>query len=137
MSDLRLLIATGDSASDIEALPAGVRAIVDAAGEIMVVAPALPTRLQWLASDTDKTREAADKRLQEVVEQIDESGADVQGVVGADDPVLAIEEATEEFEPDLILIALRPAAKSGWQERGLVDQVVSRASVPVAAFKLG
>ncbi len=111
--------------------------MIDAAGEIMVVAPTLPTRLQWLASDTDKTREAADERLRDVVEQVAATAADVQGTVGADDPVLAIEEAAADFNPDLILIALRSSEKSDWQERGLIDQVLRRANVPVAAFKLG
>ena len=137
MSDLRLLIVTGDSASDIGELPAGARAMIDAAGEIMVVAPTLPTRLQWLASDTDKTREAADERMRDVVGQVAATAADVQGAVGADDPVLAIEEAAADFNPDLILIALRSPEKSGWQERGLIDEVLRRADVPVAAFTLG
>jgi hypothetical protein len=137
MSSLRLLVATGDSASDIRELPAGARALIDAAGEIMVVAPALPTRLKWLASDTDKTREAADERLRDVVGQIGETGADVHGTVGADDPVLAIEDAVTEFKPDHILIALRPAEESGWQERGLIDQVMRTVGLPVTVFQLG
>jgi hypothetical protein len=136
MSDLRLLIATGDSASDISELPAGARALIDAAAEIMVVAPALPTRLKWLASDTDKTREAGDERLRDVVGQIDDTGAEIHGAVGADDPMLAIEDAVADFKPDHILIALRSAEKSGWQERGLIDQVLRRSDVPVTAFQL-
>jgi hypothetical protein len=136
MSDLKLLIVTGDAASDIGELPAGARAIIDAAAEILVIAPALPTRLQWLASDTDKTREAADERLREVVEQIGSTEAEIRGAVGADDPLLAIMEAAVDFKPDLILIALRSEGESGWQERGLVDQVVRQADVPVAAFQL-
>ena len=59
------------------------------------------------------------------------------GTVGADDPLLAFEDAVREFEPDHILIGLRAAERSGWQERGLLDQVIARFGVPVTVFQLG
>ena len=131
-----LLIATGDSASAFDEIPAGARALVDSADEVMVVAPALPTRLEWLASDTDKTREVADARLQTVLGQIEDTGTEVRGAVGADDPLLAIQDAVADFKPHHILIALRSAEASGWQERGLLEQVLARFDVPVTAFRL-
>lgn len=134
---MRLLIATGDSASDLAELPAGARALIDAASEILVVAPALPTRLNWLTSDTDKSREVADERLRDVVEQVDDAEMEVRGKVGADDPLLAFEDGVAEFKPDHILIALRSAEGSGWQERGLIGQVIRRFALPVTAFELG
>jgi hypothetical protein len=137
MSEMKLLIATGDSASDLDELPAGARALIDAASEILVVAPALPTRLKWLASDTDKSRELADERLRKVVEQVDDAETNVRGEVGADDPLLAFEDAVAEFKPDHILIALRSAEDSDWQERGLTGQVIERFGLPVTAFELG
>jgi hypothetical protein len=136
MSDFKLLIATGDSASAVDELPAGARALVDNADEVMVIAPALPTRLEWLASDTDKTREVADERLHTVLGQIEDTGTEVRGAVGADDPLLAIQDAVAEFKPHHILIALRSAEASGWQERGLLEQVLARFDVPVTAFRL-
>jgi hypothetical protein len=66
----RLLIATGDSASSPVELPFGVRELIDAADEILVVAPALPTRFEWLSSATDKAREQADERLRTVLDQL-------------------------------------------------------------------
>ena len=137
MSDFKLLIATGDSASAVDELPAGAQALVDSADEVMVVAPALPTRLEWLASDTDKTREVADERLHTVLGQIEDTGTEVRGAVGADDPLLAIQDAVADFKPHHILIALRPAEASGWQERGLLKQALASFDVPVTAFRLG
>ena len=128
MSDFKLLIATGDSASAFDEIPAGAQALVDSADEVMVVAPALPTRLEWLASDTDKTREVADARLQTVLGQIEDTGTEV--------PLLAIQDAVADFKPHHILIALRSAEASGWQERGLLEQVLARFDVPVTASRL-
>ena len=78
----RLLIAAGEAASDSDALPVGVRMLIDAADEIMVVAPRLPGRLDWLASATDAATERADDRLQVVLGHLDELGADARGRVG-------------------------------------------------------
>jgi hypothetical protein len=132
----KLLIATGGAASDLDEIPAGARLLIDAATEVLVVAPALPSRFAWLASDTDRTREIADRRLQTVVDQVDDGGTKTEGVVGADDPLLAFEDAVADFQPDHILIALRGPERSGWQERGLVDTVLERFGLPVTAFQV-
>jgi hypothetical protein len=132
----RLLIATGEAASDLRDLPFGARLLIDAATEVLVVVPALPTRIAWLASDTDKTRETADRRLKTVLDQIGNADKLAEGVVGADDPLLAFEDAVADFHPDHILIALRAPGSSGWQERGLVEQVLERFGLPVTVFRL-
>ena len=130
----RLLIAVGEPASGIEDLPFGVRELVDAAEEILVIAPALPKRLEWLASATDKAREQADERLRAVLGQLDEIGAEAGGAVGSDDPLVAFEDAVREFSPDHLLIALRGQARAGWQESGLLDQIFDRFAIPITVF---
>jgi hypothetical protein len=132
----RLLVAAGAAASRAEALPFGVRELIDAADEILVVTPALPTRFEWLASATDKARAEADQRLGEVLGQLDELGSPTQGTVGADDPMLAFEDALGAFPADHILVALRDPERADWQERGLLDALVDRFSVPVTVFAL-
>ena len=132
----RLLIVTGAAASDLEEVPFGARSLIDGAGEILVVAPALPSRLAWLASDTDRTREVADSRLSAVVEQLEDSGTPVEGTVGADDPLLAFEDAVADFHPQHILIALRTSDEAGWQERGLIEKVIERFGLPVTVFRI-
>jgi hypothetical protein len=130
----RLLIAVGEPASSPEDLPFGVRALLDAAEEILVIAPALPKRLEWLASDTDKAREQADERLQAVLGQLDEMGAEASGAVGSDDPLIAFEDAIRGFSPDHVLIVLRAANRADWQERGLLDQLLERFPIPTTVF---
>jgi hypothetical protein len=133
---MRLLIAAGEQASGVEELPPGVRELIQAAEEILVVTPALPSRFEWLASATDKAREQADERLRDVLGQLEELGADARGTVGADDPLLAFEDALADFPADHILIGFRARERSDWQERGFLDQLQERFGLPVTYFAL-
>jgi hypothetical protein len=133
---VKLLIAAGEAASELGELPAGVRAVIDQADEILVVAPTLPDRLAWLVSDTDKTRQVADARLHQVLGQLKDADKEAGGVVGSDDPLVAFDDAIADFGPQHILIALRGSAEAGWQERSLVEEVVSRFGLPVTVFTL-
>jgi hypothetical protein len=132
----RLLIAAGQAATSTEDLPFGVRELIDAADEILVVSPALPTRFEWLASATDKAREQADERLRTVLGHLEELGSPGGGAVGADDPMLAFEDALARFPAAHILIAVRPGERSGWQERGLLDELQERFGLPITVFTL-
>lgn len=133
---MRLLIAAGQAASSVEGLPLGVRELIDAADEALVIAPELPTRFQWLSSATDKAHMQADERLRMVLGQLEEElGRPVSGSVGADDPIVAFQDALASFPADHILVGLRAAELSGWQERGLLDELL-RFGLPVTVFSL-
>lgn len=132
----KLLIAGGEVAPSPQALPPGVKALIEGADEILVIAPTLPGKLDWLTSATDKAREQADERLGAVLGQLDELGADAEGTVASDDPIEAFGDAMREFSADHILVALRSGDRAGWQERGLLDELVERFSVPVTVFQL-
>jgi hypothetical protein len=135
----KLLIAAGQAAAGSAELPSSVRELISSADEVLVIAPTLPGRFEWLLSATDKAREQADERLQAVLGHVAEvqGSGEARGEVGADDPLLAFEDAVGEFEPDHILIGLRSAERSGWAERGLIDQVLGRFGLPVTVFQLG
>jgi hypothetical protein len=90
---MRLLIVAGESAQSPEDLPEGIRALLDTAEEILVVSPALPGGLDWLASATHRAREEADQRLRNILGQLEEVGAGASGAVGSDDPLQAIADA--------------------------------------------
>lgn len=130
----RLLIAVGEAVADTEDLPFGVRELVDVAEEILVVTPALESRFEWLASATDRAREQADERLRVVLGQLETLGSEAAGTVGADDPMLAFEDAIRVFPADHLLIALRPRERAGWQERGLLDGLQERFDLPITVF---
>jgi hypothetical protein len=131
---LRLLVAIGAATESADQVPDGVRQLLDQAEEILVISPALPDRLHWLVSDTDKATSAADERLAIALGHLEQLGDAAQGEVGADDPMLAFADAIEEFHPDHILIGLRGSAKAGWQERGLIEKILERFGLPVTVF---
>jgi hypothetical protein len=132
----RLLIAAGESAAGVEQLPSGVRELIGAADDIYVIAPELPSRFEWLASATDQRREEADSRLHEVLGHVEELNSEASGQVGADDPILAFEDAIREAAPDHILVAMRDRDQAGWQERKLVHNILERFRLPVTVFVL-
>jgi hypothetical protein len=133
----RLLIATGEAAASQDELPRLVRALIDSASEVLVMTPVLISRLQWLASDTDRARYAADERLSTVLGHIETLAPEVRvrGRIGDDTPFTAFSDAIREFLPDHILIALRSSDHSGWQERGLLDQI-REFGIPITVFEL-
>lgn len=132
----KLLIAVGEAASTTAQVPPSIRAVVDAATEVFVLAPTLPSRLDWLNSDTDAAHRRADERLRTVLGQLGEMGAEARGAVGSDEPLEAFADAIRAFEPDHLLIALRRSSTSGWQEHGLVERVVERFGLPVTVFQV-
>ena len=135
--DTRLLIATGEAAASEEELPRLVRALIENASELLVMTPMLTSRLRWLASDTDRARYEADERLSTVLGHIEALApeAGVRGRIGDDTPFTAFSDAIREFMPDHILIALRSSDHSGWQERGLLDQI-TEFGIPITVFQL-
>ncbi len=133
----RLLIATGEAAASEDELPQLVRALIENASELLVMTPMLISRLQWLASDTDRARYEADERLSTVLGHIETLApeAGIRARIGDDTPFTAFSDAIREFLPDHILIALRSSDHSGWQERGLLDQI-TEFGIPITVFSL-
>ena len=132
----RLLVATGAAVADVDELPEFVRLLLDNAAAVLVITPVLPSRLEWLVSDTDRARHQADERLNTVMGQLAELGVDAAGLVGDETPLTAFEDAIRSFEPDHILIALRQSEHAGWQEHGLVEEVRQRFRVPLTIFEI-
>jgi hypothetical protein len=135
--ETRLLIVTGSAVADVKELPPLVRSLIQAASEILVVTPVLPGRLQWLASDTDRVRHEADERLRTVISHVEELAPDTArtGAIGDETPLTAFADAVRRFRPDHILLALRAADHSAWQERGLTDRVRAF-HIPLTIFEI-
>lgn len=133
----RLLIATGEAAASEDQLPRLVRMLIENASELLVMTPMLISRLQWLASETDRARYEADERLTTVLGHVEALApeAGIRGRIGDDTPFTAFADAIREFLPDHILIALRSSDHSGWQERGLLDRI-REFGIPITVFEL-
>jgi GABA permease len=99
--------------------------------EVLVVAPALNTRLRHWMSDSDRAHHAAAQRLAGCVARLRDAGVRVTGHVGDADPMRAIEDATRLFPADEIVIGTHPEHRSNWLARDLVGRACARFDVPV------
>ncbi|MEA2245966.1 MAG: permease [Solirubrobacteraceae bacterium] len=101
------------------------------ATEVMVVAPALNTRLRHWTNDEDDARRHAGERLAGCLSALDDAGVHVHGWVGDADPLLAIADALAVFPADELLIATHPEERSNWLAHDLVGRACARFSLPV------
>jgi hypothetical protein len=72
---------------------------------VLVVAPALNSRLRRWVSDEDRARRLAAERLRAYLDQLEKRGVHAEGRVGDADPLLAIADALAMFPADEIVIA--------------------------------
>ena len=100
---------------------------------MLVVSPALNSKLRHWASDEDGARAAAEERLGRSVAALEQLGFAAAGEVGDADPVQAIEDALRTFGPDVIIISTHPEGRSNWLERGVVSTARERFAVPIDA----
>jgi nucleotide-binding universal stress UspA family protein len=91
---------------------------------VLVVAPALNSRLRHWTSDEDDARVRAKERLQRCVERLDDAGVEATGMIGDADPLQALRDALAWFPADLLIVATHPAGRSNW----LATKLVERAS---------
>jgi nucleotide-binding universal stress UspA family protein len=130
----RLLFVADATVADVEELPPGVRAVIDAAANVYVLTPTLPGRLAWLADDVDGFRHVADERLDTVLGHMRSLGAHASGLAGRGSVPLVIADAVADFDPDHVLIALRSAEHANWQERRLIEHIEERFGLPVTTY---
>jgi hypothetical protein len=102
---------------------------LDAAGpvevhdaEVLVIAPALNSRLRHWLSDDDGARRQAEERADACVDRLERGGAHARGGVGDADPVQAIADALATFAADEIVIAAHPD-----RSHRLADDLATRA----------
>jgi hypothetical protein len=99
--------------------------------EVLVVSPALNTKLRHIASDEDPARAQAQERLHRSLRRLEQEGIEARGEVGDGDPLQAIEDALRTFGADQILISTHPEGRSHWLERGVVTGARERFAVPI------
>ena len=99
--------------------------------KVLVVTPALNTRVRTITSDVDPARAEAQQRLDASLTRLREAGIDARGEVGDGDPLQAIEDALRTFGADEIIVSTHPAGRSNWLEHGVVDQARKRFAVPI------
>ncbi|HEY7075314.1 MAG TPA: hypothetical protein VH418_08085 [Solirubrobacteraceae bacterium] len=102
-----------------------------APADVLVVAPALNSRLRHWVSDIDGAVAQAAGRLELALAALRARGLSARGEIGDANPVLAIEDAIAGFPASEIVIATLPPGESNWLERRLIEKVRARFDVPV------
>ncbi len=100
-------------------------------GHVLVVAPAVNSRLRHWMSDSDTAIAAAGERLKAAVAHLRDAGVHAEGEVGDADPLLAIEDAMTTFPADAIILSTWPTGTSCWLERDLLARARARFAVPI------
>ena len=99
--------------------------------DVLVVAPALNTRLRHWTSDDDRARAEARTRVESSLATLREVGIDARGEVGDSDPIQAIEDALRTFGADEIIISTHPPGRSNWLERNVIDRARELYGCPI------
>jgi hypothetical protein len=127
----RLLVIANETIEG-QALHDAVRARAAAPRtEVLVVAPALNTRLRHWMSDSDAARRAAEDRLVACLDRLGRAGVHVRGWVGDADPLQAVDDALFVFAAREIIVATHPEERSNWLAHNLVERVRARYDLPV------
>jgi hypothetical protein len=132
----RVLVLTNEDLAEANEVPEAIRPLVGQAEEIFVIAPTLTTWLQWVATDIDGARVAADQRLHTVFDHMHADGLRPVGTVGAENQLVAIADALAEFDADLIVLRLHApeGGRESWHEHGIAARVRSHFDLPTKAF---
>ena len=96
-------VPTGSS-TNVLVVALGVAPIEAPNANVLVVAPALNSWLRRWASDDDRARCLAARRVRAYLERFELGGVHAEGRVGDPDPLLAIADALTTFRADEILI---------------------------------
>ena len=96
--------------------------VPDEATDVVVVVPALASKTEALTGAVDDRRAEAEQQALSLTRTLSREGRNVRGEVGADDPVLAVEDALRTFGADEVLVA---------GDDDTVESIRARVAVPV------
>lgn len=130
------VVVLADDAFDTDAL---VRAVGEPGRipTVLVVAPALNSRLRTMVSDEGAARQRAQERLDRGMAALAEAGVTVTGEIGDGDPVLALEDALRTVDADRVVVVAEPDARANWRSRDLAARARRRIRRPVLHIVTG
>jgi hypothetical protein len=125
------ILALTSEPIDAQALGSAVGRESAEAAEVLVIAPALNSKMRFWTSDSDEAIARADEVQEETVERLTEEGVDAVGDTGESDPLLAIHDNLTTYEADEIVLFTHSQGRRNWLEEGIVEQAQERFDVPV------
>jgi GABA permease len=126
----RILVVANETVAE-ETLAEELRARAHSGTEVLVVCPALNSRLRHWTSDEDAARTAAESRLDASLERLAVAGVQARGHVGDADPVQAIDDALRTFDADEIVLSTHPPERSHWLARNITERAQRLFGLPV------
>jgi hypothetical protein len=99
--------------------------------DLRVVCPALNTKIKHWTNEEDQARALAQQRLERLLDGLRSEGLEVEGGIGDDDPVQAMEDALRRFPADEVIISTHPPGRSNWLEHDVVHRAQERFDLPV------
>jgi hypothetical protein len=128
----RILVVANETVAGRSLRDEVVRRAGEGESEVLVVTPALNTRIRHWTSDEDRARAAAQERLDESLGALRAAQVEASGSIGDDDPIQAIEDSLRVFAADEIVISTHPLGRSNWLERGVVERAREKFDCPIA-----
>jgi hypothetical protein len=110
----RVLVVAAPGASSVS--------VPDEATDVVVIVPALASTTEAVTGAVDDRRAEAEQTALGLTRTLSRDGRNVRGEVGADDPVLAVEDALRTFGADEVVVTGDAAA---------VEQIRARVAIPV------
>ena len=99
--------------------------------QVLVVAPALNSRLRHYVSDVDGALAHARERLDLALAELEAAGIAARGEIGDADPYVATDDALARFAASELIVSTLPPGESNWLERGLVERVGRDFEIPL------
>jgi hypothetical protein len=128
----RALVVVNEAVAGKELRDALVDRLQGDLDEILVVSPALAdSGLKYVLGDVDDAIPPAEERLEQTLGELRDAGFKASGEVGDSDPLQAISDEIQKFDPDQILLVAHRDEEGAFAERGLLEQVERDLDVPV------
>ncbi len=127
----KILVVANETVGGEELLALLGRKAAGVREDILLICPALNSRVRTWTSDEDPARAAAQERLDASLARLADAGVAARGEIGDGDPLQALEDALREFPADEIVVSTHPPGRSHWLEQGVVEEARLRYDVPV------
>lgn len=120
------ILAVVNEAIDADALRSAVGSDAADGAEVLVIAPALNSKLRFWVSDPDPAINRAQDVAQESVERMEEEGIDAAGGTGDSDPLQAVQDSLATFPAEEIVLCTHRSGKGNWLEERIVEKAQER-----------
>lgn len=88
-----------------------------------------------LTDAIERARQQSERQLNELLQRLDEMGAQAQGHLGVADPFTAVQDAIEQHHVDEIILSTLPAGISRWLKMDLASRLDRRFDQPLTVVE--